>query len=105
MLNYAHLEGGSLGNAHLEGANLYDAHLEGASLGNAHLEGAYLGNAHLEGANLYDAHLEAFRVVEQSLIEPNELTLEQVKSTKGWKRARWSPEARKALGLPPEDEA
>ncbi len=114
MLVEAHLERTDLNAAHLEGAILHDAHLEGADLRNARLDGVQLIRARMQGAILYGtmlhgallhlSDLRTFSVIDKPSVDkafsPNELSVDQVKSTVGWQSALWSPEAAAKLGLP-----
>jgi hypothetical protein len=63
---------------------------------------AYMERAHLQGSGVSGARLTSFQIVDQ-VSGRDQLTLAQVKSTKGWETAHWSPEARAKLGLPPEE--
>ena len=117
----AHLEGADLEEANLKDANFYGAHLQGANLKNADLKGAalvrvYLPGADLSGANLACAHLKDANLKAANLYEARlhgadltganfssaeGITVEQVKRAKNWDKARYSPDFRKLLGLPP----
>ncbi|MEH1863110.1 MAG: pentapeptide repeat-containing protein [Nostoc sp.] len=92
-LGFANLSGayfGFFGN--LSGANLIFANLSGADLSLANLSGADLSFANLRGADLSFADLRGVK----------NLTVEQVKSAKNWKQAKYDKDFRTKLGLPPE---
>jgi uncharacterized protein YjbI with pentapeptide repeats len=112
-LSGADLSGANLSGADLSGANLSGANLLGADLRGAVLRGADLSGANLFGANLRDADLSGADLSGADLLEanlsgadlgevnPEDLTVEQVKSARNWKEATYDDDFRKKLGLPP----
>jgi uncharacterized protein YjbI with pentapeptide repeats len=93
-------------NAKFGGANFYQAKLgeanfEGANLQKADLREATLWKASFKGADLQEAKLRGAQLEEASFVGAIGLTLEQVKSAKGWERASFDEELRKKLGLQP----
>ncbi|MEM7556178.1 MAG: pentapeptide repeat-containing protein [Cyanobacteria bacterium P01_A01_bin.84] len=121
----AKLSGAKLIDTKLNGANLFiatlfNADLSAADLSGAYLSGAYLSGATLSGADLSGADLSGATLSRVKLIDANlncaifwdkksgkqtqNITPEQIKQAKNWKKAIYSPEFRKELGLPPEKE-
>jgi hypothetical protein len=103
----ANLGHANLGHANLEHANLEHAYLGHANLSLANLNGTYLSLANLEHANLYGANLEHANLEhaylkDADLESAKNLTVEQIKAAKNWEQAKYSPEFRALLGLPPE---
>lgn len=115
-LRKANLEGAllqeaNLNNVNLQKANLRIAKLQEAYLHNANLQEANLGGAIFQKADIKDAQLQDTDLCGE--IYPGEvlcadfrgaknLTLQQVKVAKNWKKAHYDPEFRKQLGLLPE---
>ena len=85
----------------LAGRNLEYMSAPGAFLAKADLRGArlrcsVLAGADLRGADLYEADIEG-----ADLRFAKGLTVEQVKLARNWEMARYSPDFRSKLGLPP----
>jgi uncharacterized protein YjbI with pentapeptide repeats len=114
-LSQANLENANLEFASLEKANLQSANLEAANLEDACLKGANLDSADLHGANLKDTDLRTATLNQANFNQTNlcatrltgvdlsavlNLTPDQVKSARHWKKAIYSPEFRQELGLP-----
>ena len=76
-----------LNGADLGGANLILARLNGADLGGANLRGAKLGAADLSAADLNGTDLSAADLNGTDLSESENLTAEQVRSAKNWRKA------------------
>jgi uncharacterized protein YjbI with pentapeptide repeats len=91
-LSHADLTGGKLTGGKLSGAYLSGAYLSYARLRGTDLRGAYLSGAYLRLADLEDANLTG----------TENLDPDRVKAAKNWERAKYSPDFRKQLGLPPE---
>jgi uncharacterized protein YjbI with pentapeptide repeats len=98
--------------ANLKGVNLKDADLEGvnlkgANLKDADLEGANLKDANLEGTNLWRANLTetnfwASDLKDDKLARAKEKSKQMIQAGENWKDAKYSPDIRTWLGLPPE---
>ena len=99
----AYLTGANLQRAYLPYANLLGADLSGADLQGADLTQAKLAHADLTGANLQDVNLLGANLPGADLSGIEGRALKQIKSAKGWESARYSPDLREALGLPPEE--
>ncbi|WP_179228382.1 pentapeptide repeat-containing protein [Leptolyngbya ohadii] len=117
LLRYAHLQRIDFRYANLQGielvsANLQRADLEGANLQRANFRGANLQGAELMGANLQEANLLDANFQRAMLWNPyiEEFDLPQAKeeakamltSALHWQTAKYDPEIRELLGLPPE---
>jgi|GEM_PF-4656542 len=101
-LKEAVLGGVLLTGAHLIGAHLIGAHLNDANLHKANLHKANLTGAHLIGANLTGAHLRSADLTGAYLSDTTGVTAEQIIVAHNWQAARYSPNFRQRLGLPPE---
>ncbi|BDA71552.1 hypothetical protein CAL7716_057180 [Calothrix sp. PCC 7716] len=91
-LSYVDLSSANLSGANLKDANLRDANLRGTNLSRAYLSDANLSRAYLSDADLSGAYL----------INVKNLTIGQIKAAKEWETAKYDPEFRSLLGLPPE---
>jgi len=77
----------------LRGANLWWADLKRANLRGAKLQGALIWEAHLQGANLELSHLDNTTLFNSDLTKTNlsganNLTWEQVLTTRNWQKAK-----------------
>ena len=102
-LQSAVLRGANLQAATLRGANLEAAVLQAAVLQFANLQGASLTKANLQTAVLQGANLQGTKLQGANLRRITGWTLEQIKAATDWEAAHYSPDLRKALGLPPEE--
>ena len=110
-LQNANLTLANLQKAYLEEANLQNANLLEANLQDANLEGANLQKANLHGANLQKASLWEANLQEAILIETENLTPKQIKSTCFWDRAiykgkwsgKWSREGSTYIAIEPDN--
>ncbi len=106
-----------LGKVNLQRANLREADLRGVNLREANLQGAYMIKADLREANLVGADLQEAtpyganfqgailrdaNLQGAKLLTTRGLTARQVKAAKNWKRAFYSDDFLKELGLPPD---
>ena len=104
----------NLTRADLTLANLTRANLFGADLSDANLSGAYLTRANLTDANLTDAYffdadffdadlfgadLSGADLFGANLTDAQNITVDQIKMAQNWKKAKYSDEFRKQLGL------
>ncbi|MHC5827435.1 MAG: pentapeptide repeat-containing protein, partial [Nostoc sp.] len=107
----AFLQEANLYSANLQKANLIVARLQKAHLNKANLQEANLAGAIFQKANIKDAQLQDTQLCDE--ISPGKvlcadfrgvknLTVQQVKVAKNWKKAHYDPEFRKQLGLLPE---
>ncbi len=101
-LQKANLTGANLQRADLEGANLQRANFRGANLQEIELMGANLQEAELEDANFqravfWDPYIEEF-----DLPQAKEEAKAMLTSARDWQNAKYDPNIREWLGLPPE---
>ncbi len=117
-LSSVDLRGADLRNAHFRGADLSSANLSSAKLAHADLRRADLSGANLSSAKLAYADLSRASLTEANLSGANlsgadfrsglfgrplkGLAPEQIKKAKNWEKAKYDPEFRQQLGLPPE---
>lgn len=112
QMRKANLVGSDLSGTALVGVYLRDANLgcdkngQCSNLSSSDLRGADLTNAILTGANLRetnfrDADLSNTDIKDANFSGAKNLTIAQVKQAKNWKKAHYSPEFCKQLGLPP----
>ena len=102
-LTGANLSGANLGFANLSGAYFgFFGNLSGANLMCANLSGADDSLANLSGPDLRLANLRGADLSFADLRGVKNLTVEQVKSAKNWKQAKYDKDFRTKLGLPPE---
>lgn len=120
-LKGADLRGANLSGADLDRVNLSGVNLSGANLSKAKLKCVNLNSANLSDVDLRDATLGIqtdlsvtwLSYVDQSgkiwtradLRNAKNLTAKQIKVAQNWQNARYNPEFRKELGLPPETES
>ncbi len=119
-LNNAYLNGAYLNGACLTDADLTYAKLEGAYLVDANLSNAKFTYATFKNANLIDADLSDANLFRTNLSgadlsdtkfwdkksgrKAKNITAKQIRQAKNWEKAVYSPEFRRQLGLPPEEE-
>lgn len=101
-LSYADLSGTDLSGADLSGADLSSANLSSANLSGTNLSGTNLSDADLSGANLSGTKFWGKDVLFDEWVHANIIS-EQIKKTKNWEKAKYSPKFSKELGLPPEE--
>lgn len=105
ILSNADLSRAILSNANLSNANLIEAHLDGADLSHAYLKYADFSSANLSGADLSFTNLSGTKFWHKKYnTEAKNIAPAQIKQAKNWKEAIYSPEFRKELGLPPQEE-
>ncbi|WP_230968550.1 pentapeptide repeat-containing protein [Nostoc sp. WHI] len=106
-LSGADLRFANFSNADLGFTNLKDASLMGSNLNNTHLgfanfNGADLSRTNLKNADLNGANLSSSNLIFADLSDAKNIAVEQVKSAKNWRHAKYDREFRAKLGLPPE---
>ncbi|MDY6903031.1 MAG: pentapeptide repeat-containing protein [Cyanobacteriota bacterium] len=89
------LRGANLSGADFKNAKLRDADLSNANLSNVDFSSADLRNVNFSGANLSGTYFSDLL----PYIEAKNITPEQIKQAKNWKKAKYSPNFRKKLGL------
>lgn len=72
------------------------------NLSSANLSGTNLSDADLSGANLSGTKFWGKDVLFDEWVHANIIS-EQIKKTKNWEKAKYSPKFSKELGLPPEE--
>ena len=97
-LSSADLSDADFRNASIRYADFSDAKLNDADLRNTELFGTRFNNADLNGTKFKSADLG----YATDFTGAKNLTVEQVKSAKNWKEAKYDKEFRAKLGLPPE---
>ncbi|MDJ0675640.1 MAG: pentapeptide repeat-containing protein [Calothrix sp. MO_167.B42] len=100
-LSYAYLSHANLSGANFMSADLSYADLMSADLSYADLMSADLSCADLSHADLSHANLMSADLSHVDLRGAKELTLQQVKSARNWKKAKYDEDFRTKLGLPP----
>jgi uncharacterized protein YjbI with pentapeptide repeats len=108
-LEYAYFTGANLEDAGFIGTNLEhayfrDAHLERAGFIGANLEHADFRDAHLEHADFRDANLAGADLTGANLAGAENLTIEQIKSTKNWEFAYYDSQVESFLRQPRSSE-
>ncbi len=101
-LSQSNLSGAKLDGAKLLRANLRNANLRNADLRGSRLKDADLRNADLRNADLRNANLNFVNLRGANLKGAEGITLDQIKQAKNWQEARYDPDLRQQLGLPPE---
>ncbi|MHC5821849.1 MAG: pentapeptide repeat-containing protein [Nostoc sp.] len=94
----------NLSSSDLRGADLTNAILTGANLRDADLTNAFLTGANLRETDFRDADLSNTDIKDANFSGAKNLTIAQVKQAKNWKKAHYSPEFCKQLGLPLEQQ-
>ncbi|MBD1845136.1 pentapeptide repeat-containing protein [Cyanobacteria bacterium FACHB-63] len=94
ILRHTNLSSSNLGNAKLMGSDLREADLSNANLKGADLSEAKLGKVKMNGADLYKANLT----------DAQGLTPEQIRTANNWRKAQYSGNLRRQLGLPCQQE-
>ena len=92
----AYLYNANLSSANLSSANLSSATLSSANLDRANLDRANLDRAYLIGAQFWDADLKGDR-----LVQAKDAAKRKIQAAKSWENAKYEPEIRIWLGLPP----
>ncbi|MBC7968847.1 MAG: pentapeptide repeat-containing protein, partial [Verrucomicrobia bacterium] len=83
--------------ANLQEAVLVEANFQQANLVEANLQKAALWEADLRGASFWYSWL-----TDTALVEAKENARTNLQSAQGWETAKYDPEIREWLGLPPE---
>jgi uncharacterized protein YjbI with pentapeptide repeats len=96
-LSGANLSGANLSGAKLTSTNLSKTNLSGVQFAGTILVGANLSNARFDFAILRGAVLTDANIKGADLRSVRDLTVEQIKSAKGWQGAAFSDEFRKRL--------
>ena len=107
-LTSANLAGVDLTNANLTNANLTNANLTGVDLTSANLTGVNLTNASLTNSdltstNLANAKLTSANLTSANLRNSENLTFQQLKTTRNWDKACYDRVFRKHMSLPLEN--
>ncbi len=98
-LCFANLSSANLCFANLLGAYLSSAKLSGANLSGANFFNANLSDAKLSGANFSNTKLNGVDLNGANLVEAKNLTVEQIKQAKNWKKAVYTTEFQNQLFL------
>ena len=99
-LSNSNLIGADLRNTDLSGVNFGTTNLSGAKLNGSNLTNADFSNANLSGVDFSGANFSGAK-----LYKSKNITIEQIKSTKNWKTAKYDKEFHTKLDLPPEHPA
>jgi uncharacterized protein YjbI with pentapeptide repeats len=99
-LTKADMSNANLGNAHLQKAELGLATLTNALLPNADLRAVDLGDAELKGAILSNADIGCLDGICTNFKGAKDITIEQIQSSKNWRKACYDEDFRNKLKLP-----